>query len=286
MPRSSSAWAGLAVLTFLANTGCGGGSKSTPINEDLFCEQKATAECQVTTKCGTVMMTPCVTERKTACLAVGAAAQASGTRKFQAGNVPACVNKTNAVYAKALSSQATPTDLADMDDVCAYVYQGASTTTCTVKYDCAGNQDLRQEELRRQGHQEQGAAVRQPGRGLRDGLVLRRRCGQRQPDLPGQGRPGRSLQRHRPLSRDPALRRRDRHLFGALHCRPILRIQQRLRRGRPLLRSVHRLQVRSRPQLLGRRRGLQRLRRRPHPDAGLQRDGHDGCRHRKHRRGH
>jgi hypothetical protein len=123
-------------LTLLANSGCGGGSKSTPINEDLFCEQKAKAECQVTAKCGTVMMTPCVTERKTACLAVGAAVKAP--RMFQAGNVPACVNQTNAVYAKALSSQATPTDLATMDDVCAYVYQGNSTTTCTVKYDCAG----------------------------------------------------------------------------------------------------------------------------------------------------
>ena len=125
------------MLTLLASGGCGGGS-STPITEDQFCDQKAAAECQVTAKCGNVMTAPCIMERKTACLAVGAASK-TAPRIFVPGNVGACVNKTKSVYSKATTSQATPTDLADMDDVCAYVYQGNSTTNCNVKYDCAGN---------------------------------------------------------------------------------------------------------------------------------------------------
>ena len=43
-------------------------------------------------------------------------------RVFVAGNIGACISKTKAVYAK--TSPITPTDLADIDDVCNYVFQG------------------------------------------------------------------------------------------------------------------------------------------------------------------
>jgi hypothetical protein len=136
MRKSRGSWALPAILaTFTLATwasGCGGGS-STPITQDSFCDQKAQKECQVSTKCGT-MNSACLSQRKAKCLAF-AAASASSKRQFTAANVAACVNKTNAVYAKATI---TPADLADMDDVCSYVFQGTSTADCAVKYECAG----------------------------------------------------------------------------------------------------------------------------------------------------
>lgn len=117
--------------------GCGGGGSSTPITEDDFCAQKADKECQVTAKCGNVTKPACVAQRKALCLTVVAASK-TASRVFRPGNVAACVNKTNAVYAK---TTITPTDMADIDNICAYVFQGASATACTVKYDCAGGVD-------------------------------------------------------------------------------------------------------------------------------------------------
>ena len=88
----------------------------------------------MSSKCGTDM-TACVTQRNTACLAVNALSK-TPPRTFTASNVGACVDKTNSVYAKALGSGATQADIDAMNDVCAYVFQGNSTTSCTVKYDC------------------------------------------------------------------------------------------------------------------------------------------------------
>ncbi len=140
MPKSLGGWAGSATTsaTVLAAwvalvSGCGGGS-GTPLTEDSYCDQKAAKECQVAATCVTTT-TSCETQRKTACLAVNAT-QKSPTRIFAGGNVGACIDKTNSVYAKTLQAGATQADLDAMNDVCAYVFQGSSTTVCTVKYDC------------------------------------------------------------------------------------------------------------------------------------------------------
>lgn len=121
------------VVSAAAVAGCGGGGSSTPLTEDDFCAQKAAKECQVTAKCGT-MVSSCVAQRKTKCLMVVASTK-TVTRVFRPENVPGCINKTNTVYGLATIK---PTDLADMDDVCAYVFQGSSSDACSVKYDCAG----------------------------------------------------------------------------------------------------------------------------------------------------
>ena len=157
------------------------------------------------------------------------------------------MNKTNAVYAKALSSQATPTDLADMDDVCAYVFQGDSTTTCTVKYDCAGNKICDKGFCADKVTKNKGQPCGNPGEVCATGSYCAPdpAATNANPVCLAKARPERRVQRHRPLSRDPALRRRDRHLScRADRRRRILRNQRRLRRGGALLRSVHRLQVR------------------------------------------
>jgi hypothetical protein len=127
-------WAAAAVLVVGIGVGganCGGGS-STPLTDDGFCQQKAAKECLVTAKCGS-SMNACLAQRLGTC-GTFVRASKTGPRVLKEGNVAACINKTATVYGLAAIKQ---TDLDDMNDVCSYVYQGSSKTTCTVKYDCA-----------------------------------------------------------------------------------------------------------------------------------------------------
>jgi hypothetical protein len=130
---------GAAMLTtlVLGLVGCGGGG-GTPVTEASFCMRKAEAECQVSERCVSDK-TMCLAERMTMCTQFAAAAKAGGKRVFTPGNVDACVNKTTSVYAK--TAAITPQELADMLDLCNYVFQGDGETLtdpCDVKYDCAG----------------------------------------------------------------------------------------------------------------------------------------------------
>jgi hypothetical protein len=128
-------WLGLGYLALLAplGAGCGGGGGAAPLTEDTFCEQKAQKECQVTAKCGTAT-SACVVQRAAQCHIVAGMSK-TPPRVFHPENVSKCVSQTATVYAK---SVITPTDLAQMDDVCAYVFQGDSEAGCAVNYDCKG----------------------------------------------------------------------------------------------------------------------------------------------------
>ena len=116
--------------------GCGGGGSSKPLTETDFCNQKADAECQVSDRCVTDK-DACKTDRMAVCTAFVSDAKASGTRFFTEGNVGNCINKTKSVFAK--TAPITPTDMADVNDACSYVFQGKAklTEACTVKWDCA-----------------------------------------------------------------------------------------------------------------------------------------------------
>jgi len=124
-----------ALATVLA-TACGGGGSSTPLTEDQFCDQKAQKECQVTDRCGLPSKDTCLAQRKATCLSFAAASKVA-PRVFHPENVPKCIDRTGAAYAKGII---TPADLADMNDACSYVFQGNVDKfgTCTVKYDCKG----------------------------------------------------------------------------------------------------------------------------------------------------
>jgi len=130
-------WLGSAALaTSLVVAACGGGG-SAPLTEDQFCTQKATKECQVTARCGLATSDTCMAQRKSRCQGFAAGAKVGGPRVFHPENVPNCINKTDSVYAK---STITPADLADMNDVCGYVFQGDvdKGKACNVKWDCKG----------------------------------------------------------------------------------------------------------------------------------------------------
>ena len=117
--------------------GCGGGGGGTPLTETEFCKQKAEAECVVTDRCVTTK-TDCQADRMAACMQFVGAAKANQKRLFVAGNVGNCVNKARSVYSK--TAPITPTELADLDDVCNYVFQGkgkVNVDMCETKYDCA-----------------------------------------------------------------------------------------------------------------------------------------------------
>ncbi len=188
--------------------GCGGGGAAKQPTEGDFCAQKADAECQVTDRCVTDK-DACKADRVAVCTAFVAEAKSNGKRVFVAGNISACISKTKAVYAK--TSPITPKDLADMDDVCNYVFQGdgeVSVDNCDTKYDCAGEGHLRQDVLRdvEAGHH----GLRQPGRHLSGRQVLRAEQ-LIAPRLHGQGRQRRHLRREHAVPGGLALRGGDLH---------------------------------------------------------------------------
>lgn len=116
--------------------GCGGGS-AKPLTEDDFCTQKAGKECKTIVDTCSASATDCQTARKQLCLAwVDSVKSVAGTpRVFTPANVGACLSKTESVYKQTLIK---PADLAALDDVCEYVFQGdvAKLDACMVKYDC------------------------------------------------------------------------------------------------------------------------------------------------------
>jgi hypothetical protein len=128
---------GILAVTSVGLSACGGGG-SAPLSEDDFCSQKADKECIVTDLCSSDK-DDCKAARKTACLSWVASIKAvpNTPREFVPANIGACINKTDSVYKKTVIK---PADLADMDDVCNYVFQGdvKKDEACTTKYDCQG----------------------------------------------------------------------------------------------------------------------------------------------------
>ena len=213
----------VAVIASLL-AGCGGGGGGKPTTESDFCAQKADAECQVTDQCVTTK-DACKAQRMTMCTAFVADAKASKKRVFVPGNIGNCINKTKNVYSK--TAPITPTEMADMNEACNYVFQGDGEV-----------------RLQRQGHLRQGLLraveerdddLRQPGRHMPDRAVLHgERFGRE--GLHAEGRERRRLQRRGALPREPALQRRE--LRGARGRGRRVHVQRRLLVGRSLLRSV------------------------------------------------
>src|SRR5437899_5019588 len=112
--------------------GCGGGGSSKPLTVADFCDQKATQECQIVSRCAPLTQADCKAQRTALCMQFATASQ-TAPRVFTAGNVGRCIDKVKSVYAQA--SAITPTQLSDLADLCNYVFQGNvdKLMPCTVK---------------------------------------------------------------------------------------------------------------------------------------------------------
>jgi hypothetical protein len=126
---------GILLTTALA--ACGGGGSKT-LTADDFCSMKADAECQVAPTC-VVPMADCTTKRKMVCQSFVAGIK--DPRVFVPANVGVCISKAQAVYKQQLIK---PADMAALDDVCNYVFQGAvaALDACTTKYDCKDKSNI------------------------------------------------------------------------------------------------------------------------------------------------
>jgi hypothetical protein len=114
---------------------CGGGS-SKPATPEDYCAQRAEKECKTVADSCSSDNADCQDARKQVCLDEVEAIMAP--RVFKPGNMSACLTKTASVYAQATI---TPADLASVQDVCGYVFQGDIAKLdvdhpCTTKFDC------------------------------------------------------------------------------------------------------------------------------------------------------
>ena len=116
--------------------GCGGGGGGTPLTETEFCKQKAEAECVVTDRCVTTK-TDCEADRR-------AVARNSSVRRrlietpLRRGQRRQLREQGEVGLQQDLADH--PTELADLDDVCNYVFQGKGKVNediCDTQYDCA-----------------------------------------------------------------------------------------------------------------------------------------------------
>lgn len=122
----------VVLSTMMFAAGCGGGG-SAPLTEAVFCDQKATNECNgVAAKCVTTL-SACKAKRVQACLDFGAQQQmhpSAAARPFRPERAGACLAKATDVYN---NPTITPADRLDLDTVCAKVYSGSvkANAACT-----------------------------------------------------------------------------------------------------------------------------------------------------------
>ena len=139
--KSALKWAmgGLsAALAIGVGVGCSSSTSSDPYpTSDSWASALATAECDVVfNECGD-NESACVTQRTTI-HQEEAASRTTGTRKYNSGNVQACLDATTAALK---DTPVSATDKATMDDKCERVFEGqtAALAACSSDYDCTGS---------------------------------------------------------------------------------------------------------------------------------------------------
>jgi hypothetical protein len=102
-----------------------------------FCTAKAKAECQIASTCS-IDATTCENVRNGVCTTDANAAEASGTRSYNSGNVQACIDKINAVYPHQPIAAADLVGPGSIQDKCERVFAGKvdKNQACTSDYDC------------------------------------------------------------------------------------------------------------------------------------------------------
>ena len=126
-----------------ATAGCSPAQSPNPLADvSGFCQEKATAECQITPVCAIDPPT-CTNARLALCMSAAASATASGVRSYDSTNAKACLDAVN----KAYGNMATIIPYANLEgpgsitDLCNRVFTGnlATGALCQTDYDCAGS---------------------------------------------------------------------------------------------------------------------------------------------------
>ncbi|HSY25410.1 MAG TPA: hypothetical protein VK841_24970 [Polyangiaceae bacterium] len=126
-----------------ALAGCSPAPTANPLADVAgFCQEKATAECQIAPLCAIDPMT-CTNARDSLCMSDATSATASGVRTYDAANAKACLDAVNRAYS---GNQAIVIPYATLEgpgsttDLCNRVFTGnlGINTVCQTDYDCAG----------------------------------------------------------------------------------------------------------------------------------------------------
>jgi hypothetical protein len=128
---------GVGMLGTLA-VGCSSGVLP---NADVsaFCQNKATAECQVAMLCGQADPSSCIAARVPVCIADANQATESGTRTYSQPNAAACISAVQTAYAQSTVSFAK---LQSVDTTCEEVFPGTvmDQGSCKIDFDCANSE--------------------------------------------------------------------------------------------------------------------------------------------------
>jgi len=129
----------LVALLGLVGTaaGCGGGDAAVAFTEDVYCNERAAAECGAlnsTCAFSPADKTSCETKRKTACAQEAAALKSPPKRVFRESRGKACVSKSRNVFVPVV----TAANWIDLREVCSRTFEGLakSTEACEISLDC------------------------------------------------------------------------------------------------------------------------------------------------------
>ena len=143
--RRLSATLGMAFFAAAsALAGCSPAATANPLADIAgFCQEKATAECQIAALC-TIDPTTCTNARDSLCMSDATSATASGVRTYDEANAKACLDAVNHAYSgdqAIFIPYATIEGPGSTTDLCNRVFTGnlALHTICQTDYDCAGS---------------------------------------------------------------------------------------------------------------------------------------------------
>jgi hypothetical protein len=117
--------------------GCGGGDAAVAFTEDVYCNERAAAECgALNSTCAFSPgdTTACIAKRKTVCAQEAASLKSPPKRIFREGRGKECVSKSRSVFQPVVTASAW----LELREVCSRTFEGLakSTEACEISLDC------------------------------------------------------------------------------------------------------------------------------------------------------
>lgn len=124
----------IASLTGLAS--CGGGDEGEAFTEDVYCNQRAAAECEGLAGCAfnATEKAACTTKRKANCVQEANALKAPPKRVFREGKGAKCVAESKRLF----TSIITAANWQSLRETCSRTFEGVAKANepCTIALDC------------------------------------------------------------------------------------------------------------------------------------------------------